>query len=86
MVTSKSKLPTSISRNQRVRNKRNSNSDDVTIQKMAVPLLGYYDIFKNYYANTQEEEFYTIGATDAINKIIVSKQQETNSNQARRTK
>ena len=25
-------------------------TDDVTIQKMAVPLLGYYDIFKNYYA------------------------------------
>ena len=46
-------------------------TDDVTIQKMAVPLLGYYDIFKNYYANTQEEDFYTIGATDAINKIIV---------------
>lgn len=46
-------------------------ADDVTIQKMAVPLLGYYDIFKNYYANTQEEDFYTIGATDAINKIIV---------------
>lgn len=46
-------------------------ADDVAIQKMAVPLLGYYDIFKNYYANTQEEDFYTIGATDAINKIIV---------------
>lgn len=46
-------------------------TDDVTIQKMAVPLLGYYDIFKNYYANTQEEDFYTIGATNAINKIIV---------------
>ena len=46
-------------------------ADDITIQKMAVPLLGYYDIFKNYYANTQEKDFYTIGATDAINKIIV---------------
>ena len=46
-------------------------AEDVTIQKMAVPLLGYYDIFKNYYANTQEENFYTIGATDAVNKIIV---------------
>lgn len=47
-------------------------AEDVTIQKMAVPLLGYYDIFKNFYANTQEENFYTIGATDAINKIIVA--------------
>lgn len=47
-------------------------AEDLTIQKMAVPLLGYYDIFKNYYANTQEENFYTIGATDAINKIVVA--------------
>ena len=29
---------------------------------MAVPLLAYYDIFKNYYANTQEENFYIIGS------------------------
>lgn len=46
--------------------------EDVTIQKMAVPLLGYYDIFKNYYANTQEENFYTIGATSAIDGIVVT--------------
>lgn len=46
-------------------------AEDVTVQKMAVPLLGYYDIFKNFYANTQEENFYTIGATDSINKIMV---------------
>lgn len=31
------------------------------VEKNAVPLIGYYDIFKNYYANTQEENFYTIG-------------------------
>lgn len=45
--------------------------EDVTIQKMAVPLLGYYDIFKNFYANTQEENFYTIGATTAIEGVVV---------------
>ena len=28
-------------------------NQDVNIQKMAVPLIGYYDIFKNFYANTQ---------------------------------
>lgn len=32
------------------------------VEKNAVPLIGYYDIFKNYYANTQEDNFYTIGA------------------------
>ena len=26
----------------------------------AVPAIAYYDIFKNYYANKQEEKFYTI--------------------------
>jgi hypothetical protein len=28
----------------------------------ALPYLMYFDIFKNYYANKQEEKFYTIGA------------------------
>ena len=28
----------------------------------AIPAIAYYDIFKNYYANKQEENFYTIGA------------------------
>lgn len=54
----------------------NINTDGVTInapvEKLAIPLLGYYDIFKNYYANTQEEDFYIIGATEAIDKITVT--------------
>ena len=47
-------------------------SQDVNVQKMAVPLIGYYDIFKNFYANTQEENFYIIGATTAIEGIVVT--------------
>ncbi len=39
------------------------------IKRNAVPLLGYYDIFKNYYANTQEENFYVIGSTNQITQI-----------------
>ena len=31
------------------------------VTKNALPILAYYDIFKNYYANTQEENFYIIG-------------------------
>lgn len=49
-----------------------TSGQEVTVQKMAVPLLGYFDIFKNYYANTQEENFYIIGATEAITKITVT--------------
>lgn len=41
------------------------------VQKLAIPLIGYFDIFKNYYANTQEENFYIIGATEAIDGIVV---------------
>ena len=32
-----------------------------TATKNALPVLAYYDIFKNFYANTQEENFYIIG-------------------------
>lgn len=49
-----------------------TSNQTVEVQKMAVPLLAYYDIFKNYYANTQEENFYIIGATESITKIKVS--------------
>ena len=31
-----------------------------TVWKQAVPLLGYYEIFKQYYANKQEENAYVI--------------------------
>ena len=36
------------------------------VSKNAIPILAYYDIFKNYYANTQEENFYVIGNTEEI--------------------
>ena len=42
-------------------------SDPVTIKRNAVPLLAYYDIFKNYYANKQEENFYTIAENTPLN-------------------
>ena len=31
-----------------------------------IPILAYYDIFKNYYANKQEQAFYTIGGQTSI--------------------
>ena len=36
------------------------------IPRYALPILAYYDIFKNYYANTQEENFYVIGNTENL--------------------
>lgn len=41
-----------------------SDSLDFTHKFNAIPAIAYYDIFKNYYANKQEENFYTIGVGD----------------------
>lgn len=36
-----------------------------------VPFLGYYDIFKNYYANKQEERFYVMGGSSVQNATTI---------------
>lgn len=41
-----------------------------SIGKNALPILTYFDIFKNYYANTQEESFYMIGNTEQLTITI----------------
>lgn len=46
--------------------KRNITNEVNTQDFNAVPLLGYLDIFKNYYANKQEEQFKFIGADPYI--------------------
>ena len=48
------------------------------VPKNALPILAYYDIFKNYYANTQEENFYIIGNTEEL--IITINGTEVNPN------
>lgn len=40
------------------------------IKKNVTPLIAYYDIFKNYYANKQEENFYTIAENKTIEGYI----------------
>lgn len=37
----------------------------------AVPILAYFDIFKNYYANKQEKSFYTIAGAQAITTLNI---------------
>ena len=44
-----------------------------TVNKNALPILTYFDIFKNYYANTQEENFYMIGGSPVFNVKINEK-------------
>ena len=46
---------------------RKSTGSSLTVQDFnAVPILGYLDIFKNYYANKQEEKFKFIGADPTL--------------------
>ena len=47
-----------------------SNISTKNTYKQAVPILMYYDTFKNYYANTQEDSFYIIGNTEALELSI----------------
>lgn len=43
-----------------------TNAATTVASKNAVKLLGYWDIFKNYYANKQEEKAYFIGSNDPL--------------------
>ena len=47
-------------------------NNPLTIKRNAVPLLAYYDIFKNYYANTQEENFYYVGIGETVRDYTVT--------------
>jgi hypothetical protein len=47
-------------------------SGEKSVSKNALPILSYFDIFKNYYANTQEENFYMIGTSPKITATINS--------------
>ena len=44
----------------------NTTATTPAAQKNAVKVLGYWDIFKNYYANKQEENYYMIGSNDPL--------------------
>ena len=46
-----------------------SDSLEFTHKFNAIPAIAYYDIFKNYYANKQEENFYTIGVGDVTEVV-----------------
>lgn len=60
---------------------RLAGSGQINVTKNAVPLLGYYDIVKNYYANLQEERFYTIAGRKEIDSISIGTTTITNWNQ-----
>lgn len=57
-----------------------TNTATTIARKNAVKLLGYWDIFKNYYANKQEEKAYFIGSNDPLSVNIDNSQIENSNN------
>lgn len=51
---------------------RNSSLTDKIGYYNIVPFLAYYDIFKNYYANKQEEYFYIMGGSQIKNAVSIT--------------
>lgn len=49
-------------------------SDGVTVKRKfnAIPILAYYDIFKNYYSNKQEKDAYVIANGDYVDTIVAT--------------
>ena len=54
-----------------------SEAVDGNVTLKATPFIGYFDIFKNYYANKQEESFYTIGGVKLFQTLTPPKNKNT---------
>ena len=63
------------------KSKRKGTAANTGVQKNGVPLLMYLDIFKNFFANTQEDKFYMLkGAGEVTLDIQDTYQDENNGN------
>lgn len=50
---------------------KNTNTDIGVGDYQIIPHLAYYDIFKNYYANKQEERFYMMGGSTVLDATTI---------------
>ena len=50
---------------------KNTNTNNGVGDYQIIPHLAYYDIFKNYYANKQEERFYVMGGSSIQNATTI---------------
>ncbi|AXL15656.1 major capsid protein [Microviridae sp.] len=57
---------------------KNELAGDITRKFNAVPYLGYWSIFKNYYANKQEENAYVVHTTNEATTIYTTNKQYIN--------
>lgn len=53
-------------------NKEYAESAPIATSQNAIPYLAYWDIFKNYFANKQEENFYYVGVGETVRNYTVT--------------
>ena len=53
-------------------NKEYAGSAPIATSQNAIPYLAYWDIFKNYFANKQEENFYYVGIGETVRNYTVT--------------
>ena len=53
-------------------NKEYVESAPIATSQNAIPYLAYWDIFKNYFANKQEENFYYVGVGETVRNYTVT--------------
>ena len=53
-------------------NKRYATSAPIATSQNAIPYLAYWDIFKNYFANKQEENYYYVGVGETVRNYTVT--------------
>lgn len=53
-------------------NKEYAASAPIATSQNAIPYLAYWDIFKNYFANKQEENFYYVGVGETVRNYTVT--------------
>lgn len=56
---------------------KNTNTNTGVGDYQIIPQLAYYDIFKNYYANKQEERFYVMGGSTIQNSTTIESEDFT---------
>ena len=52
--------------------KKYASSAPIATSQNAIPYLAYWDIFKNYFANKQEENFYYVGVGETVRDYTVT--------------
>ena len=53
-------------------NKKYAASAPIATSQNAIPYLAYWDIFKNYFANKQEENFYYVGVGETVRDYTIT--------------